>query len=267
MGMQDSMDEEQLSFLSEMLDEPTEPVTPEETGEAEETVETPAEITDSVEDKEKPQDGEKPTEESDELSLVESLRAQLLSMTEALQADPLVQTVKPDVTSENIDGTAAIVAPQTASTLSAFLSEEELDRLIDEPQLINVAFQRSQQAMLSSVSTLVQQEVNKQIMVSRAITDFYTENNDLLPYSKFVQFVMNEVETKNRDKTYDVIFKTTADECRKRLGLSTSKDVVRDANKGQQKPAFAGSKKSNSRPVEAKEFFDKNAADIFDLRD
>jgi hypothetical protein len=198
----------------------------------------------------------------DSQQTIEELRKQILAMSESLAVDPLVQQVKSEV---KVDASPEEQV-QAEKILANFLSEKELDELIDNPGLINVAFQRSQQAMLATVGTLVQQEVNKQIVMQRAVTDFYTTNSDLLPYAKFVQFVMAETEQKNRDKTYAEIFATTATECRKRLGLSTVKTVTRETNKGVQKPAFAGSKQGNSRPSSTKEMFDSNAADMFNLR-
>ncbi len=193
---------------------------------------------------------------------IEALRAQIIALTEATNVDPKLQKVATEVETEEKKAEKVV-----KDITEAFLTEEELDRLIDEPQLINVAIQRSQQAIVHSVGSIVQAEVQKQIMVSKAVSDFYTENNDLLPYSKFVQFVMGEVEKQNPSKTYGEIFTLTAQESRKRLGLAKVAAPQRNAsaNNGQQKPAFAGSKRGNSRPATSKELFDKNAQDILDL--
>jgi hypothetical protein len=116
------------------------------------------------------------------------------------------------------------------------------------------------------MGSIIQAEVNKQIMISRAVSDFYTENQDLLPYSKFVQFVMKDVESKNPTKTYNEIFADTASECRKRLGMATTPVRQREqpANNGQ-KPAFAGSKRGTTRPAAQQDFFDNNAKDVMDF--
>lgn len=260
--------EEQLSFLSEMLDEPT------DTGNDEQTLEDPKEgETDKpVEGKEVEEpDPDGSNEEGDiagELEkesspedIIKSLREQLLNLTELVQVDPKVQSVKEDVSQQVIEQDQKVV-DKAQQTLANFLTEDELDRIIDEPQLLNLAFQRAQAANSVQIGQLVQQEVQRQIMVSKAITDFYTANNDLLPYSKFVQFVMSDVESKNKDKTYGQIFEETASECRKRLGLANPNQQVRQTNNGQQKPAFAGSKRGNSRPVGKEEWFDASAEEM-----
>jgi hypothetical protein len=199
-----------------------------------------------------------------EPTVEDTLRAQIIALTELVNADPLVQSVKADVSGKTTD------APVTdADGLIKYLSDEEVDRLIDEPQLINVALQRAASSMQQSVASLVQAEVNKQIMVTRAVTDFYSANQDLQPYAKFVQFVLADVEKANPTKTYAEIFEETAKESRKRLGLATTAPVVRQSNNGadQLKPAFAGSKRNSGRPAPKGEFFDKNAEELFNLRD
>lgn len=200
-------------------------------------------------------------------STIDTLRAQIIALTESLNKDPLVQTVKADVSNDKAPSAEEQLKNQ--EVLARFLSDQELDELIDNPALINTAFDRSQRAMMATIPQLVQQEVNRQIVVNRAITDFYSENSDLLPYAKFVQFVMAEIEDKNRDKTYADIFKETANESRKRLGLSTVQTQTRETNKGTvqtQRPAFVGSKRGNARPSTTKEMFDSAAADMLGLR-
>jgi hypothetical protein len=265
------VDDDQMSFINELLEDPNpgvdfddpdplpdpktlDPVEKPVEAKIEEPLEKPAE--NIVEDKEEidPQE-----------VTIAALREQLLALTDALQSDPLKQTVKEDI--KGTESREKMVDSQDQSQqktdiLQQFLTEEELDRLIDEPALINLAFSRSQQAMMGSIGQLVQIEVNKQILVNKAITDFYTANSDLLPYAKFVQYTMQEVETKNRDKTYAEIFQMTAEESRKRLGLSTTTAQTRETNKGTQRPAFAGSKKGNARPAGATSIFDENARDM-----
>lgn len=262
--------EEQLSFLSEMLDG-TDPMdsntsVEEETPEVEEPVqkvEEPRESGTQVDEAKL----EEADQENDADKTIQSLREQILALSQAVGTDPLRQSVQETVSSESAHLQGGSQAGSVQETLANFLTEEELDRIIDEPALINLAFARSHQALTSNIQATIQQEVNRQILVNRAVTDFYQANEDLLPYSKFVQFVMSDVEKTNKDKTYAEIFKTTADECRKRLGLASTPIVVRQANNGSSKPAFAGSKKSNARPSNVQEMFDKNALEMMNLRD
>jgi len=260
-----SMDEQQMDFLKEMLDEPGTPSDDPEFKEVSEENETPAKEVEeppgTVNEPESADETVKEADQGDETQqTIEALRAQILALSEQVGVDPKVQTVQESVETEDKKEQKKVQA-----IVENYLTEDELDQLIDNPQLINVAIKRSQDAVIGSIGSIIQAEVNKQIMVNRAVTDFYQTNQDLLPYSKFVQFVMAEVEGKNRDKTYGEIFEQTASECRKRLGLAKTPVQSRQTNSTQQKPAFAGSKRGNSRPAGQQEMFDKNAQDLLDL--
>lgn len=266
------LDQEQLDMIGDMLDGPKEFIDPEidqqepsATPEPNKEVETPAPDGEALE----PVAGQEPaeaTQEDQTQSTIESLRNQILALTEMVGLDPLKQAVQPNVTAQD----PATPVQTAQATLENFLSPEELDRLIDEPQLINVAFQRFQSATAASMGSYVQQEVSKQLMINRVVTDFYQANEDLKPYANFVKFVMAEVEGANKDKPYTEIFQTTATECRKRLGLANTavSGQSREPNKAAQKPAFVGNKRGNARPSAGDgEFFDPNAAEMFNLRD
>jgi len=256
--MPNKMDDEQMDFLGELLgDTPVveeskveEPLQSEEKQASEE----PTEVQETQEVEESAQ-AEEPPEDVNAI-----LREQIVKLTEQLQRDPFVQSVQTDVKDEK--------APEgkTSEKLTAFLSEDEIDRIIDEPQLLNTAFNRAISVMQQNIQGVIQAEVNRQVMVTRAVSDFYTSNQDLAPYSKFVQFVMSEVEQQNPQKTYAEIFSLTAQESRKRLGMGSVPTVQRQQSRpDQQKPAFAGSKKSTARPAPKQDFFDQNAADMFNL--
>ncbi len=279
-GSAGGLGDEQIALLNDLIDLPDsgddlevgsgDPGPIEENPELVRDSDPPEQVADPVDNS-----GVDPEPEVDETELtISTLRDQVLQLTAALQKDPMRQVVQQTVQQDASGQVQAGQQPaqqaqpiqQQAQTIQDFLTSDELDRLIDEPQLINVAFQRSQQQMLGSLGSIVQQEVNKQILISRAVTDFYQSNQDLLPYSQFVQFVMAEVEKTNQDKPYSEIFQTTADECRKRLRLTspaTVKQPVRQSSSGTQKPAFAGSKRGNARPAGQQSIFDENARDMF----
>ena len=260
------MDEEQMSFLGELLgdttiDGPTDGAAPQTSA--------PAEQEEQKEEGEldiAPPAGEVKVEEpaqvdAPEIDQAAILREQIVKLTEQLQKDPLQQAVEVDVKTES-----AKADEKKQEVLKAFLTDDEIDRIIDEPQLLNTAFNRAISVMQQNMQGAIQAEVNRQVMVSRAVSDFYTSNQDLAPYGKFVQFVMAEIEQQNPTKTYAEIFQMTADESRKRLGLGSVKTVERQQSQpNQQKPAFAGSKKSTARPAGKQEFFDPNAADMMNL--
>ena len=227
----------------------------------------------------------------EEPSVEDMLRAQLQELTARLSQP--VQQVYPAATgavlqttetkpAEAASQTIAPVVTQEAFVPGTYLTDDELDRVIDDPRLIVEAIKRAQADVMkqmasqfggyqSTINQQVQQAVQQQIMVTKAITDFYDANQDLRKYAQFTQYVLAEVEQKSMgsNKTYADIFEETATETRKRLGLpNPSVQTIERGRVVEQKPAFAGSKKGgNARPAETKEIFDKNAADILDMLD
>lgn len=267
--MPNLMDEEQMGFLDELLGgvpqeaEQNEDVKtddlqdPEQSGDA-------TKVEDATEDEDTHQADDTKAEDTTP-TIEETLRAQIVQLTEQLTKDPMVQKVA-DATSDPAQKEDKGVVKKV-DKLEDFLTADEVDRIIDEPQLLNVAFNRAIGVMQQNMQMVIQQEVNRQVLVSRAVSDFYTQNPDLAPYGKFVQFVMGEIEQQNPNSPYSEIFQKTAEESRKRLGLSVqAQEQSRDNRQstvGKQKPAFAGSKKGSPRPAGKQEFFDPNAADMF----
>jgi len=215
-----------------------------------------------------------------EPSVEESLRAQLMELTARLN-QPVSQVYPAQAVETPAQGAAPAQTPEVPTEFvpGTYLSEDELDQVIDNPKLIAVAIQRAQQDILkymdaraqpkvdnSNLSQIVQQAVQQQIMVTKAITEFYDANQDLRPYAQFTQYVLAEVEGNalGTQKTYAEIFQETAELTRKRLGLA--QPGVKTVERGrvvEQKPAFAGSKKGgNARPGEGKQWFDENAANM-----
>lgn len=275
--MNDQMSEEQLGFLNDLVGDTgatqVESVKPEPEQPNEDATkpEPAAQVEDEKEQKvgaagevNVAETGKIPNGEQQASEDVQAiLREQIVKLTEQLQKDPYQQAVQPAVTVEaEKEGKAAEKAIQ------AFLTEEEIDRIIDEPQLLNIGFNRLISALQQNMQQVIQSEVNRQVMISRAVTDFYTANNDLAPYGKFVQYVMAEMESLHPQKTYEEIFKLTASESRKRLGLAQVEQGTGAQSRnqpGKQRPAFAGTKQGTQRPAGQKEFFDPNAADLMNL--
>ena len=272
-------DTEQQSFMDDIFQELPPEIDPDtidmSTGlpkvKEEEKLETKEEIKEEVkeekkEDKSEPIEKKETTEQKEDKNpledVVESLRHQIIAMSEQLTVDPKLQKVQEEVTTEDKK-----IEDQTKTTLENFLTPEELDRVIDEPALINLAFQRALTSITGNIQQNISSEVNRQILVNREITNFFTLNKDLLPYAKFVRYTLNEMEAKHGDKTYGEIFDETATECRKRLGLSAP-EQTRETNKDVQRPAFVGSRRGNARPASGDgTWFDPSAKDIFDIHD
>ena len=205
-----------------------------------------------------------------EQSTEEILREQILALTAQLQgnAQRYPEAPKPvgDVSAPSIPPVTTTQQPITAqSVLAPFLTAEELDEIIDKPELILTAIQRSNEHVMQQAKMMVSGEINRQIMITKAVTEFYDANKDLAPYASFVQHVMAEQEGKSQDKTYAQIFADTASECRKRLGLKpVAVTQQTKTNNGQPKPAFAGSRQSGGNRVQGKNvLFDENARDMF----
>jgi len=259
------VDEEQMDFLNDLMgDTPdtSKEVSFDEHAVVDEVVE-PAETVVSEETVGEQEDNKEQKDEEPINDINATLREQIVKLTEQLQSDPYQQSVATDVKTDEDKVKEAV--KELPKTLQAFLSEDELDRIIDEPKLLNTAFERAVGVMQQNMNVAIRNEVNRQVMVSKAVSDFYSTNQDLIPYAKFVKFVMSEVEQANPQKTYGEIFETTADEARKRLGLGQQVRQQGQVVQTNQKPAFAGSKKSTARPAPKQDFFDQNAADMFNL--
>lgn len=155
-----------------------------------------------------------------------------------------------------------------------FLSKEQLDQLIDKPELINEALYNSRVEMADllteALPSLINVAVNREIIMQRTVASFYDQYQDLKPHSQYVQMVFKEIEQGNRDKTYSELFSLTATVSRKRLGLKepSSSEVKEENAQSTQvkvKPAFAGSKAGNGVSLDKngkKEIFDKAASDL-----
>lgn len=165
------------------------------------------------------------------------------------------------------EGPSALSVLQDLAKPQMYLSEEELDRVIDKPELINQAIHKSVVQTLGTVSTvipqMVEQVVAQRMAINNAVSEFYEKNQDLRPYGDFVAATMRINETQMRDKTYEEIFNKTAEDCRKRLGLKPAGQVPSAPN-STQRPALAGTRKGTStRPAtNGNEWFDPAAADM-----
>lgn len=165
---------------------------------------------------------------------------------------------------------------ETLLTPKEYLSKEDLDKVIDKPELINQAIHKSRTEMVetfaSAIPTLVNMAVNRQMMINKAVTSFYEINTDLLPHSQYVQMMMGEVERANPTKTYNEIFQLTADESRKRLGLKLPTPTTPVVPVGQPAtpggPAFGGQKGGASAPITPgggkQDWFDSGAEGMLD---
>jgi len=140
-----------------------------------------------------------------------------------------------------------------------FLTQEEIDELVDKPGHIQVALNKTRrktaEEILKIVPAIVDRMVSQHMATQRAVTDFYDGNKDLNPYRNYVSVTFKKVLMQNKEKNLssEELLKQTAENVRKdlRLAVPGASSKTRESDKSQ-KPAFAGTK-SGSRGRAPKE--------------
>ena len=138
---------------------------------------------------------------------------------------------------------------EAIKTDKEFFTKEEIDQLIDNPALIQVALNKVRRDAIESVlGTLPQiagNIVQQQFDAYRASQDFYEANEDLSPYREFVKTTYMTVQAQNKELPLEKILAETAAQARKSLRLPTPvKNVVRQPVA---QPKFVGRKAAGSR--------------------
>ena len=138
---------------------------------------------------------------------------------------------------------------EAIKTDKEFFTKEEIDQLIDNPALIQIALNKVRRDAIESVlGTLPQiagNIVQQQFDAYRASQDFYEANEDLSPYREFVKTTYMTVQAQNKELPLEKILAETAAQARKSLRLPTPvKNVVRQPVA---QPKFAGRKAAGSR--------------------
>lgn len=153
---------------------------------------------------------------------------------------------------ERISPLQAILGPEAVELFKkslekdeVFLSPEEIDSIIDKPELLQQAFNKVRRKAAAEVvdllPSLVSDMVTRSMSAYKRSQDFYEANEDLSPYRDFVSSVYEKVYRANKDKSNDELLTLTAEEARKTLRLPAP--VAKSGKPaGAQKPAFAGSK-------------------------
>lgn len=132
-------------------------------------------------------------------------------------------------------------------TSQDFLSPEQLDQLVDKPELVNVAINSAVgnvvDSFVSIIPAIAASVANQQIILSTMAKDFYDANADLVPYKDFVATVAKVIEKENPEGTFQDIFSKTAERVREKLALKPTVAAAPGV-----KPAFAGGRNS-ARPA------------------
>ena len=128
----------------------------------------------------------------------------------------------------------------------SFLSQEQLDALIDKPALIipalNEARRQSAQEVISIIPTIVSGMVESYMQSVRTASEFYEKNSDLAPYRDFTKVLFSQVQKQNQDKPIEEILTLTASEVRKRLNLVAPTAKTVPTKVASQKPNFPAGK-------------------------
>ena len=139
-----------------------------------------------------------------------------------------------------------------------FLNEDELDRVNDHPELLNVAFGRAMKTMLEQVSSAlgviaplqkevralpkqVSEAVGGQLEFNNLITDFYKDNPDLTKASRVVHMqyrsLLTDAQKEGKKTTIGELYDQAGDEVREMLSIP--KAAVKP---GERKPALPGAR-------------------------
>ena len=79
--------------------------------------------------------------------------------------------------------------------------------------------------------------ITRHSAMNRMVDDFYTENADLANVKQTVAAVANDIHSKNPDLGVEEVFKQSAEQTRKLLGLQ--KQAITAVKRKPSKPAFA----------------------------
>ena len=232
------------------VEEPTEDVVEEtDTEPVEEPEQAEEEVVEVAEPVEEPDEVE-PEPEFDELAALREQNEALLAHVESLSGQVVggaVSTaVKPQEQPAAPEPTAVAATPDEVMN---FLENVSVDDLLDDPTqfnnvLNNVAKQSQQRAVqsavqqvLRSVPELVMGYITRHSAMNRMVDDFYRENSDLANVKQTVAAVANDIHAKNPELGVDEVFKQSAAQTRKLLGLKRQAQAA--AKQQPKKPAFA----------------------------
>lgn len=123
-----------------------------------------------------------------------------------------------------------------------FLSDEEIEQIIDNPHLIhkaiNQARRKTAEEIISIVPVIVDSMIERYDAAQKVVNDFYAKNSDLLPYRNYVAMKFKMALSSAKDVPYDKLLDSVANDVRKDLHLGKKSN-----SKQTTKPVFAGVKK------------------------
>jgi hypothetical protein len=237
--------EEQASDVMKTLgltktEEPAE-TEEEETEETEETEEEETEEEESeeeTEEEEEEETEEEETEEEDEDERDETIERLRKALADIGKAAPAAAT--PPV------ATPPVTPPPVKDTALEFVTQEELDEATQDSAKMNALLTKVVNVTRTSVEQNLRTNVTDQVQ-TRAATiaradEFFKENNDLLPFRKYVGVLVDEVQKEDSKLSLDELLSEAESRARKTLGIK--KGVPRKdpdtppKKKSKKKPAF-----------------------------
>ncbi len=138
-----------------------------------------------------------------------------------------------------------------------FLADIDPDDLYNDPKLfkevLNRVYKKAREdarkeikggieSVVRSIPDITKNTVAIQAQLAKVRDEFYKENKDLLPWSKSVAAVMEDLISKNPDKHYNELLPEVATETRRRLNLQKQVD-----NKNKNNPPPLPKKKGGQR--------------------
>ena len=161
-----------------------------------------------------------------------NLKAQL----EELKAGkPVVETPTVPVTEPVLDKPIDFLAGLDIDDLTR--DPEALNKFAN--QIYNKGLTSSSERVLASMPSLIQQQVVLIQQMEKTRTEFFSDNPDLEKFPKVVSTVFEEIQDKNKDKSFSEVLKLVAPEVRTRLGLKKL-DKPEQKNKAPKLPSGGG---------------------------
>lgn len=153
---------------------------------------------------------------------------------------------------ETLEQSGAKEAEEAEDTLQelsdeAYVTEEELDEVISDPEKFNAAMQKvakhsynkALEEVMRVVPRLVSRVAGIEVANQAAAADFYRANSDLIPHKAAVQKIYTDMVNKNPDAKPFELLKTLAPEVRTRLKLKTKQTKTKNKVDRKKKASFA----------------------------
>lgn len=165
-------------------------------------------------------------------NIINQMAATIMALQNGAQAAPGAQAPIPPQPASGpqgaqapvpAPGTQAPVPPQPMQPFEFVKTEEEMDELFKTKEgfnkLLTGVMYKSVESMMRVVPKLVSTLADQQITTRSAITEFYSNNKDLIPSKAYVGMVADELVAHHPDWTMDKLFGELGKEVRTRLKM------------------------------------------------